>query len=125
MKKSEFFITNEIELLKLTLEKFNIFEREYAIFEEKDEAMCLDRLFDYWITYYSDKNSKINFKAHEKFSEACDEVFKSFAYNKEEQRAMKKYFDVFNIQLKDIGVYLDKAEKYIPEIQHEETPKTR
>ena len=128
MKKSEFFVTNEIELLELTLDRFNISEREYAIFEEKDEAVCLNCLFDYWVTYYLEKGAKTSFKAHETFNEACDEVFKAFSDNKEEHRAMKKYFDVFNIQLNEIGVYLDKAEDYIPKTEQvdiEREPKIR
>lgn len=113
MKKNNVFINNEMEVLLITLYRFDVREREFSILEEKDESVCLDRLEDNWVTYYSEKNNKSNYKTHKTFYEACDAMFKAFADTKEEQRAMKKFYDVLIIQLNEAGVELELAENYV------------
>ena len=105
-----FAVNNDIDVLLLTLSKFEV-DKKYSLFEEEEGAICLDYLNDTWVTYYSAKGLKLNAKEYNSFYEACTGIFKFLSDNKKEAKAMAKYFQVLKIQLADVGYELESAEE--------------
>lgn len=110
MKNKELYIGSEIDVLKLTLNKFDIPERRFSAFEEKDESLCLNYYNNMWITYIKQEDRRINFNKFGTFGEARNSVFRTFSNDEKDIKKMERFYRILNIQLKEANVDLETAD---------------
>lgn len=113
MESINFNINNEIDVLKITLEAFEVSDKAYSFFEEKDNSLCLNFFNNTWITYYKAYNKRSNFKKYNTFDDTCKYIFETFASDEIELKKMKRFFHVLGIQLDNANVEIEKAEDIV------------